>query len=247
MFLRFYSKNPSTDYARLVRLITFRRTLFGMRLETIDATISPTMTQLFQRPRTVSTQLAISAAFALIILNPTALPLDCSHPPDTLRYFSVLFNQAQTDAPIFRLFRLEGSSGREVAAKAKSVDKPKSPGFSLVSARLENDGMGALARIRTTLTIANQETRRITEVEWRLDVFDASVGNSTNRVVQSEKINIYSGETANVSARFGAVLPDRMVILLQVIRVTFAEGPSWVPSKECSLEPDLNTITCESR
>jgi len=207
------------------------------------------MTHLLKRPRTVSTQLAIASAFALLILNPTPLPLDVySHPTDTISYLSVLFNQPQTDAPIFRLFRLEGSSGQEVAAKAKSVDKQSSPGFSLVGARLENDGMGALARIRTTLTIANQDsTRRITEVEWRLDVFDVSVGNSATTVVQSEKINIYSGETANVSARFGAVLPDRMVILLQVTRVAFAEGLSWLPSKECSLEPDLKTVTCESR
>jgi hypothetical protein len=108
--------------------------------------------------------------------------------------------------------------------------------------------MGALARIRTTLTIANQNsTRRITEVEWRLDVFDASVGNSTNQVIQSETKNIYSGETANVSARFGGILPDRMVILLQLTRIAFDEGPDWTPSRLCSLEPDFSTVSCESK
>jgi hypothetical protein len=208
------------------------------------------MTHLLKRPRAFSThQLAIASAFALIILNPTALPFDaCSHPPDTIRYMSVRFNQPQTDFPIFRLFRLEGSSSQEVAAKAKSAGKQSSTGFSLVAARLENDGMGVLARIRTTLTIANQEsTRRITEVEWRLDIFDPSIGNSTNQVIQSEKKNIYSGETANVSARFGAVLPDRMVILLQLTRITFDEGPIWSPSRLCSLEPDFATVSCESK
>jgi hypothetical protein len=208
-----------------------------------------TMTHLLKRPRAFSTQLAIASAFALIIINPIALPFDiCSHPTSTIRYLSVHFNQPQSDAPIFRLFRLEGSSGQEVAAKAKSVDKQSSRGFSLVSARLENDGMGALARIRTTLTIANQNsTRRITEVEWRLDVFDASVGNSTNQVIQSETKNIYSGETANVSARFGGILPDRMVILLQLTRIAFDEGPDWTPSRLCSLEPDFSTVSCESK
>jgi len=117
----------------------------------------------------------------------------------------------------------------------------------VVSARLENDGMGALARLRSTLSIANENSRRITEVEWRLDIFDASIGSASNSVAQSEKKNIYSGETANVSARFGAVLPDRMIILLQVTRVAFDEGPSWSPSKECTLEPDLKTVACEAR
>jgi hypothetical protein len=160
---------------------------------------------------------------------------------------AILHNAQTENPPIFRLFKLEGTYSEELSANARSLSKQNLPGFSVISARLENDGMGALAKIRSTLAIANEDSRRITEVEWRLDIFDASLGNASNAVAQSEKKNIYSGETANVSARFGAVLPDRMVILLQVTRVAFAEGPSWSPSKECALEPDLKTVTCESK
>src|SRR5215471_818753 len=161
-----------------------------------------TMTHLLKRRLAFLTQLAITSAFALTVLNQAALPFEVrSHPPNTFSFLSFLFNQTQSDTPVFRLFRLEGSSSQEIDAKGKSTEKQPSPGFSLVSARLENDGMGAVARIRTTLTIANQDsTRRITEVEWRLDIFDASIGNTTNQIIQSEKKNIYSGETANVSA-----------------------------------------------
>jgi len=159
----------------------------------------------------------------------------------------ILQNAQAENAPIFRLFKLEGTYSEEFAANSKSPTKQNALGFSVVSARLENDGMGALARLRSTLTIANEGSSRITEVEWRLDIFDASIGNASRSVVQSEKKNIYSGETANVSARIGAVLPDRMVILLQVTRVTFVEGLSWSPSKECSLESDLRTVTCEPK
>jgi len=151
----------------------------------------------------------------------------------------ILQNAQPENAPIFRLFKLEGTYSEELAANSKSPTKQNVPGFSVVSARLENDGMGALAKLRSTLTITNEDSRRITEVEWRLDIFDASIGNANRSVVQSEKKNIYSGETANVSARFGAVLPDRMVILLQVTRVAFVEGPSWSPSMECLLESNL--------
>ena len=163
------------------------------------------------------------------------------------RQVATLQNSRIENPPIFRLFKLEGTYSEELSANPKSSNKQNPPGFSVVSARLENDGMGALAKLRSTLTVANEDSRRITEVEWRLDIFDASIGNASNSVVQSEKKNIYPGETANVSARFGAVLPDRMVILLQVTRVAFVEGPSWSPSKECSLESDLKTVTCESR
>lgn len=162
-----------------------------------------------------------------------------------IRPAAILQNSQLENSPIFRLFKLEGASSEELATNPKSSSKQNPPGFSVVSARLENDGMGALAKLRSTLTVVNEDSRRITEVEWRLDIFDASIGNASNSVAQSEKKNIYPGETANVSARFGAVLPDRMVILLQVTRVSFVEGPSWSPSKECSLEPDLKTVTCE--
>jgi hypothetical protein len=181
-----------------------------------------------------------------------ALFLTCFGPTHSsnrilFRPAAILQNSQIENSPIFRLFKLDGTYSEELSTNPKPSNKQNPPGFSVVSARLENDGMGALAKVRSTLTIANDGSRRITEVEWRLDIFDASIGNASNSVVQSEKKNIYPGETANVSARFGAVLPDRMVILLQVTRVAFVEGPSWSPSKECSLQQDLKTVTCESR
>jgi len=193
-------------------------------------------------PKTFSAQATVAVLFALIGLNsgPHLFAIPLKQP--------ATFQNPQTETPpIFRLFRMEGTYGEELTAKTNSGDKQRSPGFSLVNARLENDGMGALARLRATLTIANEDSRRITEVEWRLDIFDASIGNANRSVIQSEKRNIYSGETANVSAKFGAVLPDRMVILLQVTRVSFAEGPSWSASKDCSLEADLRTVSCGSK
>jgi hypothetical protein len=209
----------------------------------INATIFVNMSEHFyQHLKVSSAQLTLAAALVLISCNPSP------HFADTRFAQSVASQNTQSEAPIFRLFRLDGTFSEELTPKSKSISKPSSPRFSLVSARLENDGMGAVARIRTTLTISNEDsTLRITEVEWRLDIFDASIGNASNRIIQSEKINIYSGETANVSARFGGILPDRMVILMQLVRVSFAEGPSWSAPGECSLENDLRTVLCESK
>jgi len=196
----------------------------------------------FRERKAWSSYLMFAGAFTLICFGPGSslyrIPL---REP-------AFFQTAQTEnSALFRLFKLEGTYSEELSANPKSPNKQNAPGFSLVSARLENDGMGALAKLRSTLTIANEDSRRITEVEWRLDIFDSSIGNANKSVLQSEKKNIYSGETANLSSRFGAVLPDRMVILLQVTRVSFVEGPSWSPSKECSLESDLRTVSCEAR
>ena len=115
---------------------------------------------------------------------------------------AILQNSQIENPPIFRLYKLEGTYSEELSTNPKSSNKQNPPGFSVVSARLENDGMGALAKLRSTLTIVNEASRRITEVEWLLDIFDASIGNASNSVAQSEKKNIYPGETANVSARF---------------------------------------------
>jgi len=157
--------------------------------------------------------------------------------------------RAQAEAPsLVRLFKLEGASGEELPAKIRSAARSKNPGFTLAAARLEADNMGVVARIRTVLTIANDDpARRITGVEWRLDIFDASHRYGSSRIPQSDKVNIYSGERAVASARFGAVLPDRMVVLFQLVSVTFADDSVWSSTEECSLEEDLVTVSCKSR
>ena len=149
---------------------------------------------------------------------------------------------------LVRLFKLDGTFSEELSAKIRSDDKSKNPGFTLTSARLEAENMGSLTRLRAMLTIANSDAeQRITEVEWRLDVYDASLRSVSARVLQSDKINIYAGETAAASAKFGAVLPDRMIVLLQLTRVSFADGSTWSASEECSLGVDLTSVSCKSK
>jgi hypothetical protein len=156
---------------------------------------------------------------------------------------------AQTDQSHFvRLFKLEGTFSEERSAKISSDDKSKSPGFALTDARLEADSAGFLTRLRALLTIVNPDaSRRITEVEWRLDVFDESLRSVSARVIQTDKVSIYGGETGVASARFGAVLPDKMMVLLQLIRVSFADGPAWSSPEECSLGDDLRSVSCKSK
>jgi hypothetical protein len=156
---------------------------------------------------------------------------------------------SQSDPSSFvRLFRLDGTFSEELAAKIRSDDKFKNPGFALIGARLEADNGGFLTRLRALLTIANDQSgRRITEVEWRVDIYDASLRTVSARVLQADKVNIYPGETAAASAKLGAVLPDRMIVLLQISKVSFIEGPAWVAPQECSLEQDLRSVTCKTK
>jgi len=149
---------------------------------------------------------------------------------------------------VVRLFKLDGSLGTDLPAKTNSADKSEDYGFILRSARLEADNMSFLTRLRSLLTIANSDAqRRITEVEWRLDVYDEALHSLSQRVPQTDKVNIYAGETGVASAKFGAVLPDRMVVLLQLSRVVFADGSAWSPTEQCSLGEDLRTISCKSK
>jgi len=149
---------------------------------------------------------------------------------------------------LVRLFQLDGTFGTEVPAKVNSHDKTETRGFTLIAARLENDNLGFLSRLRSVLTVANRDAKRtITGVEWRLDIYDRDLRSLSQSVVQTDKVNIYAGETAAASARFGAVLPDRMIVLLQITKVSFAEGSAWLASEECSLEDDLRAVSCKSR
>lgn len=158
-------------------------------------------------------------------------------------------NYAQENhANVVRLFRLDGSFSTELPVKISSEEKTEGFGFILRNARLEADNMSFLTRLRSVLTIANVgATRRITEVEWRLDVYDEALRSLSQRVPQADKVNIYAGETAGASAKFGAVLPDRMTILLQLIRVSFDDGSAWSPTEQCSLGTDLRTVSCKSK
>jgi len=153
-----------------------------------------------------------------------------------------------THSKVVWLFRLEGSFGAELPAKIDTGHTPETPGFTLRGVRLEAESMGFLTRLRSVVTLANATgNRRITEVEWRLDVHDEALRSHNLRVLQSEKVNIYPGETAEASSKFGAVLPDRMIVLLQLVRVSFADGPAWTPSVECVLGQDLRTASCKSK
>ncbi len=156
---------------------------------------------------------------------------------------------AQSDRSSFVwLFRLEGTFSSELPAKVDLDDKAKNPGFTMVGARLEADQVGALTQVRSLVTLANGENARtITEAEWRLDVYDASLRSLSSRVLQSQKVNIYAGETAVASSKFGAVLPDKMVVLLQLVRVSFDDGSGWLPGVGCSLAEDLRTVSCKSK
>ena len=154
----------------------------------------------------------------------------------------------ETPGNFARLFRLDGSFSTELPVKISSEEKSQDYGFTLRSARLEADNMSFLTRLRSVLTIANSDAqRRITEVEWRLDVYDEALRSLSQRVLETDKVNIYAEETAVASAKFGAVLPDRMIVLLQLIRVSFVDGSAWSPTELCSLGEDLRTISCKSK
>jgi hypothetical protein len=149
---------------------------------------------------------------------------------------------------LVRLFQLNGTFGAERPAKINSYERTEPLAFSLIGARLEADNLGFLTRLRSVLTVENGDAKRtITEVEWRLDIYDEALGSLSQRALQADKVNIYPGETAAASSRFGAVLPDRMVVLLQLVRVSFTDGSAWSPAAECALGRDLKTVTCKSK
>jgi hypothetical protein len=152
---------------------------------------------------------------------------------------------AQNNSSVW-LFRLDGSFGVQLPANPRSPEEFTDFKIGFRSAKLESDSMGVLTRIRSGVTLSNGERiRRIIEVEWRLDVYDEVLKSQRQSILQSEKLNIYPGETATAQAKFGSVLPDRMIVLLQVVRISFHDGSAWTPSTGCSLDKDLRSITCK--
>jgi hypothetical protein len=180
------------------------------------------------------------AATSLLRLTLLAVFVASSTSPTTIAQWS--------PSGTVRLFRLDGSFGTELPVKINSEDNLETFGINLRDARLEADSVGFLTRLRSVLVLDNRDAaRRITEVEWRLDVYDEALRSLSQRVLQSEKVNIYPGESAKASARFGAVLPDRMVVLLQLVGVSFADGSSWSARADCALGEDLRTVSCKSQ
>ena len=95
----------------------------------------------------------------------------------------------EKDSNLVRLFRLDGTFSEELSGKIKSDGKSRNPGFALSTARLEADNFGFLTRLRVLLTIANGVGgTRITEVEWRVDVYDATLHSASARFLQEKRI-----------------------------------------------------------
>ena len=153
----------------------------------------------------------------------------------------------QANRSTIRLFRLSGSFGSELPAKITTQIDFENPEFTLTAASLDADNIGFVTRLRSVLTVSNGDKRRITEIEWRIDIYDEALRSRSQSVLQSDKVNVYPGETARASAKFGAAIPDRAIVLLQLARVTFADGSLWSPAAECSLAEDLRTISCKSK
>jgi hypothetical protein len=147
-----------------------------------------------------------------------------------------------------RLIRLQGSFGKDVPIKSISGERYFDGVIELSQARLESEPLSFLTRVWSSLTVVNKDSsRKITEIEWRLDIHDESLGILSRRVFQVEKVRVDSEQSARVSANFAAVLPDRMLILLQLTRVSFAEGLSRASPVECTLEKDMLSVTCRSK
>src|SRR4029079_6923732 len=121
-----------------------------------------------------------------------------------------------------QLLRLDGSFSIELPARIDSEGQSQQFGFSLLKVKLEAEEMGFLTRLQSRLTISNGHAKqKIGEIEWQLDIFDEALGSLSRRVLQSNKMKVYPGETGTASTIFGAVLPDRMVVLFQLVRVSF--------------------------
>jgi hypothetical protein len=155
--------------------------------------------------------------------------------------------EAQGDrSKLVRLIRIDGSRGSEVAARIVSNDAPVEYLAGMRDVSIYGEPLGALIRLRVSITLLNNDTaRRITRVEWRLDIYDESLGAASMRVYQTDRVKIDPATSAKAEANFAAFLPDRMLALLQLTGITFENGTTWSPAIDCRLEKDFKAVTCK--
>lgn len=145
-----------------------------------------------------------------------------------------------------RLLRLDGLSGTEVRVTITVKGPPSAPLVALRDARIDAEGMGFLARYRSSLTVVNHDPgRTVAGLEWRLDVYDEDYRILSRSLLLDGEVKISPGASGTASVRFGATLPDRMVVLAQLARVTFSDDSTWTPLAQCRLGDDLKSVTCE--
>ncbi|HXG92270.1 MAG TPA: hypothetical protein VNN73_07865 [Blastocatellia bacterium] len=153
----------------------------------------------------------------------------------------------QNLSDIARLVRLEGSFGTEIPAKADLPAEPIEPLIALGAVRIEADSMGFHTRLWPSVEIVNKDAARtITEVLLRLDIYDEELRVLSRSIPLSEKVKAEPKASASMSVRFAAILPDRMLILIQIASIKFADGSAWRPPVECSLAEDFKSLTCKS-
>lgn len=160
----------------------------------------------------------------------------CSHP---------LFGQ-EDRSDIARVLRLDGLSGTEVRMTIIVKGRPSPSLVGLRDVRIDAEGTGFLARFRFSLAVVNRDpARTVAELEWRLDVYDQDYRILSRSLLLNGKVKISPGGSGTASVRFGATLPDRMLVLAQLARVTFSDGSTWTSPAQCRLGDDLKSVTCE--
>ena len=156
------------------------------------------------------------------------------------------FHAQENSRRVVFLVRVDGSFGRLVPAQILWSGEKSETVVTIDRIRIEVDSLGFLSRLRSEFVVTNNDkSRKIKEAEWRLDIYDESIRNLSRRVLLTDKVRVDPGASSPVRAKFGAVLPDRMLVLLQLTRINFLDGSAWSPNAQCELEPDFVTIRCK--
>jgi len=149
------------------------------------------------------------------------------------------------DYGFLRLIRLDGAFGKEMAGGPSTQGEQARAVVTLGDVKVEAEPLGFHTRLRFALTIANATDRKMTEIEWRLDIYDEDLRILSRRYFFSDRLEIEPNASAKTSIKFAAVLPDRMILLVHLTNAKFKDGSSWRPPADCSLLEDMKRLKCQ--
>jgi hypothetical protein len=162
---------------------------------------------------------------------------------------ALLQSTAQTKGITAQLISVKLPSAGDYKSVVVMSGSPVPSPISLESVSVH----GSLQRLISRLTVRNLDSSRMVKsTEWRVDIYDSISGNRTDRLFLSSEVEVMPGQVSKMDSpiindveRDKRILPEKAIVLIQLLKVTFQDASIFKPDSVCEASAALNLLDCK--
>jgi hypothetical protein len=162
---------------------------------------------------------------------------------------ALLQSTAQTNGITAQLISVKPPLAGDYKSQIVMAGLPVPSPISLESVSVH----GSLQRLVSRLTVRNLDSSRMVKsTEWRVDIYDSTRGGRADRLFLSSEVEVMPGQVSKMDClitndveRDKRILPEKAIVLIQLLKVTFQDDSVFKPDLTCEASAALNSLDCK--